>query len=116
MKYQPLWPYYWERRKQECFTVIMGDFVSADAGTGIVHCAPGFGEEDYKVCLANNLITAGNAPVPVDQDGIFKEIIEDYKGMYIKDADKVIMKDLKEAGRLLAQGTIVHSYPYCWRS
>jgi isoleucyl-tRNA synthetase len=76
--------------------VIKGDFVTSDAGTGVVHCSPGFGEEDYSACLAAGIITAGNAPVPVDQDGKLTPIIEAYAGMYIKDADKVIMKDLKD--------------------
>jgi isoleucyl-tRNA synthetase len=65
-KYQPLFNYFEDRRAQNCFSVIPGSFVTKDAGTGIVHCAPGFGVDDYDVCVANKLIEPGNAPVPID--------------------------------------------------
>lgn len=54
--------------------------------------------------------------MPMDDDGKFKQEVTDYAGMYFKDADPVITKDLKASGRLLASGSIVHSYPFCWRS
>jgi isoleucyl-tRNA synthetase len=55
-----------------------------NAGTGIVHCAPGFGEDDYQVCLANGLVTPGNVVMPIDDDGNFKNVVSDYKGMNFK--------------------------------
>ena len=120
--YKPLFDFFEDRKANGCFTVIGGDFVTKDAGTGIVHCAPGFGEEDYKVCLAKGLIEPGNAPVPIDQDGCFLPIMGKYAGMYIKNtaeksgADDEIMHDLKNMGRMLVKGTVKHSYPFCWRS
>jgi len=54
--------------------------------------------------------------VPIDQDGKFLPVITPYAGIYIKDADKMVIADLKAAGRLFSTGTVVHSYPYCWRS
>jgi isoleucyl-tRNA synthetase len=114
--YASLFPYFEERRADKCFTVIHSDHVTKDAGTGIVHCAPGFGEEDYQCCLKNGLIKPGDAPVPIDQDGKFLPKIEKYQGTYIKEADKNIQADLKAAGRLLCAGAVKHSYPFCWRS
>jgi len=96
--------------------VLGASWVTKDSGTGIVHCAPGFGVDDYDCCIANGLIQPGKAPVPIDQDGKFLPIIEPYAGVYIKDADKMVIADLKAAGKLFANGTIKHSYPYCWRS
>ena len=90
--------------------------MTTDAGTGVVHQSPGFGEDDYRCCIAHGLIKPGDAVIPVDQDGKFLPSVKDYAGQYIKDADKVIMADLKAAGRLVASGTIKHSYPFCWRS
>jgi isoleucyl-tRNA synthetase len=116
-QYEPLFPYYKEEKKgTKCFQVICASYVSADSGTGLVHQSPGFGEEDYNACIKNGLINPGEAPVPIDQDGKFVDKISDYKGQYIKDADKVITADIKAAGRLLSSGTIKHSYPFCWRS
>jgi len=116
IQYEPLFPFFKERRESGCFHVLGAKFVTKDAGTGIVHLAPGFGEDDYQTCVANNLIESGKAPVPIDQDGNFSPIITTYAGQYIKDADKIIQKDLKDAGRLFAAGTVNHSYPFCWRS
>lgn len=90
--------------------------MTSDTGTGIVHCAPGFGEDDYETCLKNGLIEAGKAVCPVDADGKLLDVVSDFKGLYVKDADEPIKEDLKSRGRLVSSGTIVHSYPYCWRS
>lgn len=114
--YVPLFPYFHHLKEQKCFTVIGGDFVTSDTGTGIVHCAPGFGEDDYRVCVENGLVQPGKAPVPVDSDGKFLDIIADFKGQYIKDADIHIRDALKHNGRLVHAGTVIHSYPFCWRS
>jgi isoleucyl-tRNA synthetase len=117
-KYTPLYQYFasWGDAPRNCFRVIEGTFVTTDAGTGVVHCAPGFGEEDYKACLAQGLVTPGELVMPVDDDGKFKEMVADFQGLYIKDADPQIIKDLKEKQRLVSSGTINHSYPFCWRS
>ena len=116
-EYEPLFPYFVDWKKHGAFKVYDAEYVSNDSGTGIVHCAPGFGEEDYKVCLAKGIIELGGEIVcPIDDNGCFTGEVSDYKGIYVKDADKEIIKRLKEEGRLVKAGTIVHSYPFCWRS
>ena len=83
----------------------------------IVHQAPAFGEDDYRVCLAAGVIGKGiDIPCPVDQDGNFTDEVPEFKGRYVKEADKDIMKLLKERGRLVKADSIKHSYPHCWRS
>lgn len=114
--YVPLFNYFEHLKEKKCFTIIAGSFVTSDAGTGVVHCAPGFGEEDYKVCLANGLVEPGKVVMPMNDDGQFLPVVKEYAGQYFKDADPLITKDLKEAGRLVASGTVVHSYPFCYRS
>jgi isoleucyl-tRNA synthetase len=98
------------------FSVLTDNYVTSDSGTGLVHQAPGFGEEDYRVCLAHGVIDASNIPCPLDPNGRFTDVVSDYAGMYIKDADNPICEHLKKQGRLVSKGTIVHSYPFCWRS
>ena len=116
-EYEPLFPYFASWKSRGAFKVYDADYVSNDSGTGIVHCAPGFGEEDYKVCLAKKIIEEGGEIVcPIDDNGCFTSEISDYKGVYVKEADKAIIKRLKDEGRLVKAGTIVHSYPFCWRS
>ena len=91
-KYEPLFPFFEKKfRPKGCFAVIGADFVTTSAGTGIVHCAPGFGEDDFQACVKQGLIAPAEAPVPMDQDGRFTDAIPDYKGIYIKDADKQII-------------------------
>ena len=91
--------------------VIAGDFVSTEDGSGIVHIAPAFGEDDSRVGKENNL------PVlqPVGLDGCFKDEITPFKGMFVKKADPEIIKDLKESGKLFKTAKIKHTYPFCWR-
>ncbi len=91
-------------------------YVTNDSGTGIVHQAPAFGEDDYRVCIANNVITGeSDLPCPIDPSGKFTEEVKDYFGLGIKEADKPIQKDLKARGRLIRQTQFSHSYPFCWR-
>jgi isoleucyl-tRNA synthetase len=103
-------------KEQKCFTVVGAAFVTKDAGTGVVHCAPGFGEEDYKACLENGLVEPGKLVMPMDDDGRFLTSVTDYAGIHFKEADPLITKDLKDKGRIVAVGSVVHSYPFCWRS
>jgi isoleucyl-tRNA synthetase len=88
------------------------EFVTAVDGTGIVHCAPGFGEDDFQSCAKRGVIDVGNPPCPVDDNGRLTHPVTDFVGMYFKDADKPIKKDLKNRGRLLYEGTVTHSYPF----
>ncbi|MBA0731191.1 hypothetical protein Golax_020586, partial [Gossypium laxum] len=115
-KYEPLFNYFLEF-SDAAFRVIADNYVTDDSGTGIVHCAPAFGEDDYRVCIGNQIINKGeNLIVAVDDDGCFTGKITDFSGCYVKDADKDIIEALKAKGRLVKQGTFTHSYPFCWRS
>ncbi|VDP10601.1 unnamed protein product [Heligmosomoides polygyrus] len=116
--YEPLFPYFAHLKSEMgAFRVLCNTFVTTDQGTGIVHQAPYFGEVDYQNCLENGLITKDMKIVcPVDESGRFTEEVTDFKGMYVKDADKQICKRLKESGNLIKQGEVKHSYPFCWRS
>eukprot|EP00002_Diphylleia_rotans_P038380 TRINITY_DN871_c0_g2_i3.p1 TRINITY_DN871_c0_g2~~TRINITY_DN871_c0_g2_i3.p1 ORF type:complete len:1086 (-),score=232.87 TRINITY_DN871_c0_g2_i3:2461-5718(-) len=116
-KYQPLFPYFYEEYAASAFRVIADGYVTSDSGTGIVHCAPAFGEDDYRVCLAHDVIHKGeNVLCPVDDNGNFTSQVPEFAGKHVKAADKEIIKHLKTANRLVSQGTLVHSYPFCWRS
>ena len=92
-------------------TVLPGDFVSADDGTGIVHTAIAFGEEDYRLGAEHGL----NVVNPVRLDGTYDERIGPYAGRWVKDADADLVEDLRARGRLLRAETILHAYPHCWR-
>lgn len=96
---------------QKAFFVIAGDFVTTDDGTGIVHTAPAFGEDDYHVCKQNGLPFIR----PVDAAGRFEDVVTDFKGLFVKDADPEIITDLKRRGLLFRSEKFVHSYPHCWR-
>ena len=116
LKYVPLFPYFVDANPN-AFRVISGEFVTEDSGTGLVHCSPGFGEDDFNVCLAAGVIKKGELIVcPVDDSGRFTSDVVDFAGRYVKEADKDIMRLLKERGRLLRQGQLDHPYPFCWRS
>ena len=96
---------------KKAFYVIEGDFVTIDDGTGIVHIAPAYGEDDYQVSKKYNL------PIihPVDKSGAFAPEVNDFAGMFAKDADGLIIQDLKVRDILYKKETITHSYPHCWR-
>jgi len=96
---------------KKAFYVITGDFVTTEEGTGIVHIAPAFGDDDYQVGQKFDL------PVlrPVDKSGKFEEVIFDFKGQFVKDADPNIILNLKKRNILFQKETIEHSYPHCWR-
>lgn len=112
LTYEPLFPYFADRADQGAFRIILADHVTTDSGTGIVHMAPAFGEEDYLACSKYHIPLVN----PVDDDGMFTNDVPDYKGRRVKDADKDIIADLKKKGRLFKQDTIQHSYPFCYRS
>ncbi|CAH1424400.1 unnamed protein product [Lactuca virosa] len=115
-KYVPLFDYFKEL-SDVAFRVVADDYVTSDSGTGIVHCAPAFGEDDYRVCMENQIINKGeNLIMAVDDDGCFTERITDFSGRYVKEADKDIIQAVKDKGRLVKSGKFTHSYPFCWRS
>ena len=116
-RYEPLFDYFYEQWKDVGFRVLNATYVTADAGVGIVHQAPAFGEEDYKVAWEAGIISPSRLPPnPVDEKGCFTHEVRDFAGQYVKDADRHIIKDLKSRGRLVVDGQLTHSYPFCWRS
>jgi isoleucyl-tRNA synthetase len=117
-KYQPLFNYFaFTERSEEYFRVISDKYVTDDAGTGIVHQAPAFGEDDYRVCLFHGVIQKGkDLPCPVDGNGLFTDEVPEVKGMHVKKADDTLIKLVKDMGRLVQKDSLDHSYPFCWRS
>lgn len=116
-QYEPLFDYFYEDFKDYGFKVLNATYVTADSGVGIVHQAPSFGEEDYKVAQEAGVITPDRLPPnPVDEQGRFTSEVRDFTGQHVKDADKAIIKYLKGTGRLIVDSQITHSYPFCWRS
>ncbi len=91
--------------------VLSERFVTMEEGTGLVHTAPGHGREDFIVGTEYNLPVLS----PVGIDGVYTEEAGKYRGMYVKEADKVIIEDLKKKGFLVGEGRIKHQYPVCWR-
>jgi len=101
-----------QKKLTNAHRVVMSDqFVTLEDGTGLVHTAPGHGAEDYKVGLETGL----PAVSPVKMDGTFDETCGKYSGIFVKDADKQIIQELKDKGLLLHEEIITHEYPICWR-
>ncbi|MBE0572147.1 MAG: isoleucine--tRNA ligase [Ignavibacteriaceae bacterium] len=97
---------------KKAFFVCLGEFVSTDAGSGIVHIAPAFGADDYDLSKKYNLPMLQ----PVDRGGRFTAEVSDFAGQFVKDADKEIIAKLKVEGKLYKKETIVHTYPFSWRN
>ncbi|MFQ5797395.1 MAG: isoleucine--tRNA ligase [Bacteroidota bacterium] len=97
--------------EEKAFYVIEGDFVSTEEGTGIVHMAPAYGEDDYRTAKQYGLPTIH----PVNKSGEFGDEVSDFKGMFVKEADAQIIANLQSRGLLYRKEAIVHSYPHCWR-
>ncbi|KAG6444895.1 hypothetical protein O3G_MSEX003627 [Manduca sexta] len=115
-KYTPMFDYF-VGRCANAYQVLVDGYVTDDSGTGVVHQAPYFGEDDFRVCLAAGIITKDQEIIcPVDSSGRFQEPVKDFLGQYVKDADKNIIANLKERNRLIQVGQVKHSYPFCWRS
>jgi isoleucyl-tRNA synthetase len=112
IEYEPLFAYFKDLRAKGAFKVIHSDHVTTDSGTGIVHMAPAFGEDDYYACAREGIPIVN----PVDDDGMFTAEVPEYQGRRVKEADKDIALELKKRGRLFKQETIDHSYPFCYRS
>uniref|UniRef100_A0A8C4U049 Isoleucine--tRNA ligase, cytoplasmic n=1 Tax=Falco tinnunculus TaxID=100819 RepID=A0A8C4U049_FALTI len=116
-KYKPLFEYFIQCRDKGAFAVVVDSYVREEEGTGVVHQAPYFGADDYRVCMDFNIIQKDSVPIcPVDASGCFTAEVTDFAGQYVKDADKNIIKLLKEKGRLVHSSSFKHSYPFCWRS
>lgn len=115
LAYVPLFQYF--TTYSNAFRVVADNYVTSDSGTGIVHQAPAFGEDDYRVCISNGIISKGeDLPCPVDANGNFTDVVSDFAGRHVKDADSDICLLLKSQGRLVLKEVYNHSYPFCWRS
>ena len=110
VEYEPIFPYF--KDHPNSFRVLVDNYVTTTDGTGIVHQAPAYGEDDYRVCRTNGIDLVD----PLDASANFTDAVPDFAGMNCKDADKAIIKALKQMGKLVAQSTIVHSYPFCERT
>lgn len=111
-RFLPLFTYFADRNADGAFRVIESEHVTTDEGTGIVHMAPAFGEDDFYACQKAGVPLVN----PVDDDGRFTAHVQEFVGLHVKDADPKIIRYLKSRGQLVHQGTITHSYPFCWRS
>ncbi len=112
-RYTPVFDYFTEKSEEGAFVVISGEYVTTDSGTGLVHQAPAFGEDDYKAFQASGLEAFA---CPVTLQGEFTDEVPDFAGRHVKDADKDIIAVLKASDALYRQEVIQHSYPYCYRS
>ncbi len=110
LKYEPLFEYA-KIEGGEAHKVITADFVTLEEGTGIVHTAPAFGEVDYEVCREKKL----GFSQPVSSNGHFTHDVPPLEGMFVKDADRLIIDMLTQRGILYKEERYLHSYPFCWR-
>ncbi len=110
-KYEPLFKYFADAEKNGAFVVMSADYVTTEDGTGIVHTAPGFGEDDYNTCKGTGIPTI----CPIDDECRFTSEVADYENRFVKDCDKDIIKALREEGKLVKRDNYLHAYPHCWR-
>ena len=108
-RYTPLFDYF--AGTENAFQVLAADFVSIDDGTGIVHLAPGFGEEDQVVANAAGIPTV----CPMDEHGRYTAEVTDWAGTHVFDANPMVIRELKERGAVVRHATYDHPYPHCWR-
>lgn len=108
--YEPLFPYF--KDTENAFKVLAADFVEAGDGTGCVHIAPGFGEDDFELAKAREIPLV----VPVDEAGKFTAEVTDYVGQNVIEANKDIIRDLKARNVVYRHETYLHDYPHCWRT
>lgn len=116
ISYEPLFPYFANLKTNEdgspgAFRTFLGDFVTTEDGTGIVHTAPGFGEDDNRVFKGSGVPSV----CPIDAECRFTAEVPEYRGQFVKDTDKAIIDRLKAEGKLVKRDQILHSYPHCWR-
>ena len=110
LSYEPLFDYF--KGHENAFVILQGDFVLEGDGTGVVHMAPGFGEDDQVVCDQNNI----KLVCPVDNAGKFTSEVPDFQGMQVFDANDPIIINLKEKGLWIKTEQYLHNYPHCWRT
>jgi isoleucyl-tRNA synthetase len=108
-RYQPLFAFFEDT--PNAFQVLGADFVSTEDGTGVVHMAPGFGEDDQNACLAVGIPTV----VPMDEHGRYTAEVRTWAGKHVFEANPLVIRSLKDSGRVMRHETYNHSYPHCWR-
>ena len=108
--YEPLFPFFADTEK--AFVVLGGSFIELGEGTGVVHIAPAFGEDDMAVAQAAGLPVVD----PVDFEGNFTAEVPPYAGKNVFEANKDVIRDLKAAGKVVRHETYDHNYPHCWRT
>ncbi|MEK7576796.1 MAG: class I tRNA ligase family protein [Patescibacteria group bacterium] len=106
LKYEPLYPH-----EGNAYSVVAGDFITDADGTGVVHIAPAFGEDDMQVGKREGLAIFNT----IDDDGKFTDAVPQWRGIFVKDADPLIIKDLDQKGYLWRRVPYEHEYPHCWR-
>ena len=111
MRYDPPFRYA-EPEGGVAWQVVSADFVSLDSGTGLVHLAPAFGEDDFRVCQEKGL---GFLQL-LDPDGTFPDVVTDFAGRFCKEADRDIVRNLRTRGLLYKEEAYRHEYPFCWRA
>jgi isoleucyl-tRNA synthetase len=109
LRYQPLFTFLPAEKKAHY--VVLGEFVTTEDGTGLVHIAPAFGADDMQVALEHDLPILNT----VAQDGTFISQVNPWAGIFVKDADPQITQNLRNRGLLFREGTYLHTYPFCWR-
>ena len=116
LHYEPLLPYLKDlqevKESENAFSIIHGDFVTTEDGTGIVHTAPGFGEDDNNVCKPMGIPTV----CPVDDGGCFTSVVKDFESIQVFETNDPIIIKLKEEGKWLKTEQYIHNYPHCWRT
>jgi isoleucyl-tRNA synthetase len=108
-KYEPMFDYF--ARTPHAFQVLAGDFVSTEDGTGVVHMAPGFGEDDQLACSAVGIPTV----CPMDEHGQYTAEVRDWAGVHVFDANPGVIRYLKDQGVVVRHDSYDHTYPHCWR-
>lgn len=112
VRYEPLFDYFKERENEGAFRIVLDESISHEDGTGAMHAAPAFGEVDFFICKREEI-----EPVcPVDQNGKYNNQIPEYEGQFVKDADKDIIRRLKDKGLVFKHTQVNHRYPFCYRS
>ncbi len=108
-EYEPLFLYF--KNIKNAFKILVADFVTSEDGTGIVHTAPAFGEDDYAVCKKYGIPMAQ----PVDEKGRFTAEVRDFKGKFVHDSNRDVIDFLKKEGKVFSDKKTEHEYPFCYR-
>lgn len=113
--YIPLFEYFSLDRE---FKIITANFVKEESGTGIVHLAPAFGNDDFDACILKNIVTVENVGdfCPIDDNGFFTNNVSNFKGMHVFETNKPIIEILEKSNKLIKKEPYKHQYPFCWRT